>query len=63
MFQAKVVLKIQTYILCPITLFEIRFLYKIMWKHTVQPVDHRLKYGARALQAGKLRLKSHIYNT
>jgi hypothetical protein len=38
MFQAKVVEKIKTRILYPVTIFENRTIYEEMWKNIVQPL-------------------------
>jgi hypothetical protein len=37
MFQTKVAEKIQTHIVCQITLLEIPAVYTIMWKNTLEP--------------------------
>jgi hypothetical protein len=39
----KFVDKIETHILCSVTIFEIRALYEIMWKNTVQPGRPQMK--------------------
>ena len=36
MFQTKVVEKIKTHIMCPLTFFENRAVYEIMWKNIVE---------------------------
>jgi hypothetical protein len=60
MFQTRVVEKIKTHILFPITFFsENRAVYEIMWKNIVQPGR---PHGARALLAGSLRLQTHTQN-
>jgi len=43
MIWTKVVLKMKIDILCPITIFENRALYEIMWKNIVQPDRLQIK--------------------
>jgi hypothetical protein len=38
MFQAKVIEKIKTRILCSVTYFEVRAVCEIMWKNVIEPV-------------------------
>ena len=53
---AKVVEKFETHILCPITVFDNRVVYEIMWK---KKVEHGRPYGTCALHAVYLRLQIH----
>jgi hypothetical protein len=64
MFQTKVVEKIETHTLCPITIFwgkkvpNKRQFGKILYSQT----GHTGQYGACALEAGYLRLQTHSQN-
>jgi hypothetical protein len=51
--------KIKTHILCSVTFFENRAVCEIMWKNIVEPGGPWATYGACALHAGYLRLKTH----
>jgi hypothetical protein len=57
MFQANVVEKIKTRILCSVTFSEIRAVCVIMWKIWRSQTGHRWQYGACAVHSGKLRLR------
>jgi len=46
MFQPKVVEKIQTHILCSITIFLKTAIYEIIWKNVMELADPRCQYGA-----------------
>jgi hypothetical protein len=60
-FQTKFVAKIKTHILCSVTFFsfENTAVYEIMWKNIVEWGRPHTKNGARALNAGYLRLQIH----
>jgi hypothetical protein len=62
MFQTKVVEKFKTHFSYPIILFDTPAVYEIMWENIVQPAGHRWQYGACALHAGYLRLRTHTWN-
>jgi hypothetical protein len=59
----KAVQKIQTHILCSVTIFfsKNRAVCKIKWKNVVQSGNQKWQYGARALHAGYLRLQTHTH--
>jgi hypothetical protein len=64
MFQAKVVEKIKTHILCSVTFFFVsknRAVYKKIWKNITERgrPQMTLQYGACALHAGYQRLQIH----
>ena len=60
-FQAKVVEKLKTHILCSITYFENRAIYEIIRKNMVAPDTPytTMQYGTCALHAGKQGLQTH----
>jgi len=64
MFQTKVVQKIETRIIRPITFFspENRAFYETCRKISQSRTGHRLQYGACAVHAGYLRLWAHSQN-
>ena len=64
MFGTKVVEKIKTHILWPFFFFEKKSsVYEITWENADGwGAGHRWQYGARALDAGYLRLQTHTQN-
>jgi len=59
MFQAKVVEKMKTHILCSIIFFFKSCHLQYMWKMLYNQTGHRWQYGTCAFHAGYQRLQTH----